>query len=47
MLTPKFGCTPLILAAKAGRVSTVKCLLEYGADPNIVDKVKYPWGLYY
>ena len=27
--------TPLLLAAKAGHVNTVKCLVEQGADINI------------
>ena len=34
---PPGGLTPLLFAARDGRVESVKILLEAGADPNVVD----------
>lgn len=35
---PKFGITPLMAAAKAGRTNAVDWLLHHGANPKLVDK---------
>ena len=40
-LPSKYNLTPLMTAAAAGRADNVKVLLEYGADPNLLDDKEF------
>ena len=40
VLLTQDGVTPLSMASGEGLVTTVECLLKYGADPNIPRNVR-------
>ena len=46
----KYGCTPLIMAAKESNLEMMSLLVQYGADIHKTDQVllmMYEFGLFY